>query len=93
MAEFFASGRVVDVILGLVLLEAAALLALRRLTGRGPDPWQTIAFLLAGACLLLALRAALVDAAAWHRIAVWLMAGLLAHLADLLLRWRRPGGR
>jgi hypothetical protein len=45
--------------------------------------------MLAGAGLLLALRAALTGAA-WHMIAAWLLAGLAAHLFDLYLRrpWR-----
>jgi hypothetical protein len=36
--------------------------------------------------LLLALRAALLGAS-WPRIALWLLAALVAHLSDLRLRW------
>ena len=88
MAELFASGRVVDLILGLMALEGAGLLLLRARTGRGPAPAALLAFLLAGACLMLALRAALVGAG-WGWVALGLAGGLAAHLADLALRWRR----
>ena len=47
-----------------------------------------LAFLLAGACLLLALRAALVGAS-WPWVAAPLAGAFAAHLADLGLRWRR----
>ncbi len=85
MAELFASGRVVDAILALMLLEGVALWALGRATGRGLAPGAILTNLAAGAALLLALRAALTGAA-WYAVAAWLVAGLLAHLADL---WRR----
>jgi hypothetical protein len=44
--------------------------------------------LLAGACLLMALRSAL-SGSGWAWIAAWLFAALVAHLADLARRWRR----
>jgi hypothetical protein len=88
VAELFASGRIVDLALGLVLVEAVVLLAIRRRTGHGVAPAELAAFLLAGACLMLALRAALVGAD-WSWVALWLLGALLAHLADLGLRWRR----
>ena len=43
--------------------------------------------LVAGSCLLLALRGALVDAP-WRWTAACLMVALIAHLADLGQRWR-----
>ncbi|WP_217362942.1 hypothetical protein [Roseicella sp. DB1501] len=92
MQALFSSGRVVDLALGLMLLEALALLALRRSRGGGLAPAELLAFLLAGAGLLLALRAALVGAA-WQWIALPLILALLAHLADLGLRWRRAAPR
>lgn len=87
MAELFASGLVLDVIVGLVLLEAALLIGYRRLTGRGPAPREVLPNLVAGLFLMLAVRAALVDAT-WTWVAFWLLAGLFAHLFDLALRWR-----
>jgi len=83
MAEWLASGRLVDAILVLVAVEAAFLFALRR-----RFRWSTagvLANLAAGAFLLLALRGALTGAAA-HWIMLALAAALVAHLADLKMR-------
>ncbi len=82
MTELFASARIVDAILALVAVEAVALALWRRRAGTGPSAAQILPNLLAGACLLLALRAALLDAP-WVWIAAPLAASLLAHLADL----------
>jgi hypothetical protein len=87
LAELFSSGRIVDLILGLVALEAMALLVHARRTGRGVAPAGLLTNLAAGTCLLLALRSALVDAS-WRWTAAFLAAALLAHLADLGQRWR-----
>jgi hypothetical protein len=92
MAELFASGRLVDVVLALVALEGLALVVLHRATGRGPRPADLLANLLSGAFLLLALRSALVGAW-WGWTALCLAAALLAHAADLLPRLRRHPGR
>lgn len=83
----FATGRIVDLILVLVIIEGALLIAVRAKTGRGPSPSQTAANLAAGASLMLAVRSALV-AAHWSETALWLLVGLLAHLVDLAVRWR-----
>jgi len=95
MAELFATGRAVDLALGVMALEFLALLLVRlgglaRLGRRaGPRHPSSLvdlgATLAAGAALLLALRAAL-RGAAWQVIALWLIVGFLAHLIDL---WRR----
>lgn len=87
MAELFASGRLIDVILCLVLVEAIALTVIHRLTGRGVAARELIGLLLAGGFLLLALRAALTDSA-WLWVALWLTLALVAHIADLAMRWR-----
>jgi hypothetical protein len=87
MESLFASGRIVDLILLAMLLEGALLLALRRRVAPRLDPWGLLAFLLAGAALMLALRVALTGAH-WGAIAPWLLLALVAHLADLLLRAR-----
>ena len=86
--ELVASGRIVDVILGLVVVQFIALALYRRATGRGPAPADIAFSLLAGAGLLLALRAALTGAD-WTSIAAFLAAALVAHLADLARRWPR----
>jgi hypothetical protein len=83
----FTNGRIVDLILGLTVLEAVALIAYHRRTGRGVTPADLLANLLAGVCLLLALRVALLGAW-WGWIALCLSASLVAHLIDLRRRWR-----
>lgn len=86
MAALFADGRIVDLILALVVAEALALAVYHRVTGRGIPILDLLANLAAGACLMLALRAALVGAApGW--IALALIAALVAHGADLFRRW------
>jgi hypothetical protein len=55
------------------------------MTGRGLPPAAALAMLLPGACLLLALRAALTGAASTVILA-WLAAALVTHLADLWVR-------
>lgn len=87
MSELFDSGRIVDLIVALLIVEAALLLGWRRITGRGPAATDLLANLLAGLFLLLALRAALVHAG-WGWIAVCLGAALVAHVADVARRWR-----
>jgi len=88
MAELFASGLVLDVILVLVVLEGLLLLGYHRLTGRGPAPADALVNLAAGLCLMVAVRAALVDAG-WQWVAFWLFASLIAHFIDLSRRWPR----
>jgi hypothetical protein len=87
VGELFTNGRIVDLALGLVVLEAVVLLVYARNTGRGVAPVGALTNLAAGACLLLALRGALVGAP-WEWMAAWLTAALFAHLADLGQRWR-----
>ncbi|MCA0303930.1 MAG: hypothetical protein LCH95_16110 [Proteobacteria bacterium] len=88
MQELFASGRIIDLILVLMVAEAAVLGLLYRRTGRGLPPRALVSVLLAGGFLMLALRAALTGAA-WPWIGLFLGLGLVAHLADLAGRWRR----
>jgi hypothetical protein len=92
MAEWLADARIVDLILGLMLAEGAALWAYHRATGVGLPPRAILAMLTAGASLMLALRGALLGAS-WGWIALALAAAGVAHLADLRQRWlstRRP---
>jgi len=86
MAGWFASGRIVDLILIGLALELIALAAYRRYRGRGIRISELAATAGAGACLLLALRSALTGAA-WPWVAGWLLLGLATHVADLSLRW------
>lgn len=87
MADFIQSGRVADVVIALMLLEAAALHILYRTSGRGLSLSQLSGNFFAGICLVLALRAAL-TASAWWWPAFWLAASFAGHIADLRGRWR-----
>jgi len=88
VADLFANGRVVDLILALVVLEAILLVLFRRATGRGVAAGDLLWNLLAGSCLLLALRGALIGAA-WPWVALPLSMAFFAHLADLRRRGQR----
>ncbi|MBM4214256.1 MAG: hypothetical protein FJ179_11160 [Gammaproteobacteria bacterium] len=90
LAAAFADGSVPALIAALVALEGVALWFLWRTRGIGIAPRALIGSLLSGACLMLAVRAALIDAP-WEHLAAWLLLSLVAHLADLALRWsQRP---
>ena len=88
MQDLLASGRLIDLILVGVAFEAAALYLLHRWWGLGPGLGRLLANLLAGACLMLAVRLALVDAE-WTLIAAALLGALVAHVADLTAQWPR----
>jgi hypothetical protein len=88
MSGIFANGHIVDAILVLVGLEGLFLVAITtRGRGFGTALLSVVPNLLSGAFLLLALRAALVEAQ-WSWIAVFLALALIAHLADILARAR-----
>ena len=78
----------VDLVIAVTLLEAAALAVYHARTGRGLAPRDFAANLGAGLALMLAVRAALAGAA-WTWVAAGLAAAGLAHLLDLRRRWRR----
>ncbi len=88
MQDLFLSGHIVDFILGLIVLEAAGVLAWRR----GREPYSArlplLISLVPGIFLLIAVRAALV-AAGWGWIALALAMAGLTHAADLWLRLRK----
>jgi hypothetical protein len=88
MADLFASGRLVDLILVVVVLEASALLLYWAWARRGIAPLDLLPNLFAGAFLLLALRATLVGSG-WMIASLWLSAAGLAHLTDVKRRWRK----
>jgi hypothetical protein len=80
-------GTIVPLILGLMAVEAAALLVWRARTGTGPAPLPLLVNLAAGASLLGALWAAL-SGAGGPAVGGLLALALVAHLTDLALRWR-----
>jgi hypothetical protein len=88
MAELFASGRLVDLVLAAVVVEAAALILYWRWGRAGVAPFDLLPNLCAGAFLLLALRVTLADGG-WMIACGCLAAAGLAHLADVYRRWRR----
>lgn len=90
MQELWASGWLVNGVIAITLLEAAALLMYRRLSGKGIASRDWALNLVSGLCLLMAVRAA-VMMAAWPTIAAWLSAAGLVHGADMVSRWRRQG--
>ena len=88
MSALFASGRVVDLILLLVMAEAVGFVLLHRVTSRGPTPATLLPNLAAGMFLLLALRCGL-RGTAWPAIALCLLGSLVAHIADLWARQKQ----
>jgi hypothetical protein len=89
MEALFASGLVADLALAVLAAEAAALWALRRFAGRGPGLGPFAWFLVAGAALLLALRAALTGAG-YGWVGAALAAAGIAQVLELRRRWRAP---
>ncbi len=81
------SGSLPRLIAGLVVLEAILLVWLWRARGLGIAPRAVLGNLVSGACLMLAVGAALADAP-WWDVAILLILSLVAHVADLALRWR-----
>ncbi|MBB4284365.1 hypothetical protein [Roseospira goensis] len=94
LADLYTSGRVADLLVALIALEALGLAWLHRRAGRPGLPWGLLVNLATGAALVLALGAAL-RGAAWPVIGGWLVAALVGHGVDVALRWRagrpRPG--
>jgi hypothetical protein len=88
MPEFFASGAVAQLVLGLMALEAALLVILLR--ARAGTLVPLLANLASGACMIMALRAALIQAD-WTTTATWLCGSFLAHGTELVLRLRAAG--
>lgn len=88
MHSLWDSGWLLNAVIGITLLEAAALVIYRRVSGQGMALHEWALNLLSGLCLMMAVRAAVLDAA-WPAIAAWLTAAGLAHGADMYSRWRR----
>lgn len=88
MEHLFATGQIADVVLVLMAVEGIALTLLYRAKGIGMEPRAVWTNLAAGAALFLALRSALANDH-WHVTAAFLIVGLLAHAADLAIRWQK----
>lgn len=89
LLAWLAAGTLLEWVIALMLLEAVVLLAWRRRTGGGLPVGAVLCVLASGIFLMLAVRAALVSAGV-ATVAVWLLAALAAHVADIALRWQRP---
>jgi len=76
LSDWFTSGRAVDLVIAVMLVEAMLLIAHRR------RPMTIMLTILPGAAILLALRAALTGGS-WEWVALWLTVSLPLHLADL----------
>lgn len=88
LQDLLTSGRIVDLMLGFVVLEIVALSLLRRRFGGGIPTLPLLVNIGAGASLMLALRAELTGSG-WRWVAACLVAALVFHVWDLWLRWRR----
>ena len=81
-------GLLVDIAIVITVLEGIGLAAYHRMTGRGIAPHNYALNLVAGLCLMLALRAALAGSnAGW--MALCLSAAGLAHGTDIWRRWKK----
>lgn len=87
IAWLFASGRIADVILSLIGIEAIILVVLKLWRGAGPSLPVTLVTMASGALLILAVRGALMGAA-WPVIAAPLTLSMVAHLTFLAIVWR-----
>jgi hypothetical protein len=85
MEEFVQSGRLTDVILTVMAVEVLVVGYFLWRRNQGIGVVSFVASLLSGASLVLALRAALTDAG-WQYVALYVIASLLAHLAEIAIR-------
>ncbi len=86
------SGRIVDLMLVFIALEIVLFAWLRRHRRGAFGLPALLVNIGAGASLMLALRASLTQSD-WHWIAVFLVAALVFHLADVAGRWRSGNER
>ncbi len=92
MQSLIESGRIVDIVLAVLVLEVVLLAFWHRRTGRGIAVLPAVLNAGAGGSLALALRAALTEAG-WQWITVSLLCALAFHSADLARRWSRQKTR
>jgi hypothetical protein len=86
--DFFSSRALVDIAILITLLEGLALALYFVLTRKGIEPINFALNLLAGLCLMVALRNALTSSG-WIWIALWLFLGGLAHWAEVVFRFKK----
>jgi len=88
LGAFVMSGRVIDVVLVVIAIEAALLAYFRIRHRLGSPVVRMCANLASGASLMIAIRLALTDAH-WGLIMLCLMVSFIAHLTDIKLGLRR----
>ena len=88
MDSLFTSGRIADLVLAVLVLEAIVLTWRHARSGAGPPPGVFAPMIGAGVLLVLALRCALTGAP-WPWMALLLSGAGLVHLLDLRQRWKR----
>lgn len=89
LEELVTSGRIVDIMVLFIVVEVIVILLIRRLRGGAIAPLSLLVNIGAGGSLMLALRANLTGAG-WTWVAFFLVAALVFHVSDLLVRWERP---
>jgi hypothetical protein len=87
ISTFFLSSRIADLVLAVMLVEAVVLLAWSLRTASTLRTANIMSALLPGFFLVLALRAALVQAE-WFWIALALVGALITHLVDMRMRFQ-----
>ena len=88
LAQFFLSGRAVDLAIAITVMEGVVLAFYHRVTGRGVAPKQYVLNVMSGLCLMLALRLALTGSA-WLWVALSLSMSGVIHAVDMASRWQR----
>lgn len=86
LEQFIFSGRIVDLMLAVLVVEVILLSWRHHRTGRGLPPRLLFTNAGAGGSLMLALKAVLTGAG-WPWIVAALLASLVFHVADLRHRW------
>ena len=87
ISTFFVDGKIADLVLAVMLVEALVLVAISRRAQSTLSATSIVLALLPGFFLVLALRAALVHAQ-WFWIALALTGALITHLIDMRMRFQ-----
>ena len=87
ISTFFIDGRIADLVLAVMVVEAVLLVALSRRSASSISAVSIMSALFPGFFLVLALRAAFVHAD-WFWIALALIGALITHLIDMRMRFQ-----
>jgi predicted membrane protein len=87
MDQWILSGKLVQLIMAITAMEVLVLFVFHRITGRGIAPKDYFLNVLSGLFLMMAVWFAL--AKQTHLIALFLMAAGVAHVADLVLKYKK----